>query len=102
MPDICWLISPVAFAVCSASAFTSDATGRWARDWVAWQGFPSFWLQAVQYTLGDAQEALGIQPPALLLVGETVRFAERYSWFEPSKVEIFSDGSKSARSRVSY
>ena len=26
MPDICWLISPVAFAVCSASAFTSDAT----------------------------------------------------------------------------
>jgi hypothetical protein len=26
MPEICWLISPVAFAVCSASAFTSEAT----------------------------------------------------------------------------
>ena len=26
MPVICWLISPVALAVCSASAFTSDAT----------------------------------------------------------------------------
>src|SRR6266566_2523586 len=26
MPLICWLISPVALAVCSASAFTSDAT----------------------------------------------------------------------------
>ena len=26
MPEICWPISPVAFAVCSASAFTSDAT----------------------------------------------------------------------------
>jgi hypothetical protein len=26
MLDICWPISPVAFAVCSASAFTSDAT----------------------------------------------------------------------------
>ena len=26
MPDICWLISPVAFAVCAASAFTSEAT----------------------------------------------------------------------------
>src|SRR5450631_3410538 len=24
MPEICWPISPVAFAVCSASAFTSD------------------------------------------------------------------------------
>ena len=26
MPPICWPISPVAFAVCSASAFTSRAT----------------------------------------------------------------------------
>jgi len=26
MPEICWPISPVAFAVCSASAFTSKAT----------------------------------------------------------------------------
>jgi hypothetical protein len=26
MPEICWPISPVAFAVCSASAFTSEAT----------------------------------------------------------------------------
>src|SRR5206468_8534493 len=26
MPEICWLISPVAFAVCSASAFTSEGT----------------------------------------------------------------------------
>ena len=26
MPVICWPISPVAFEVCSASAFTSDAT----------------------------------------------------------------------------
>ncbi len=53
-------------------------------------------------SLGDAQEALGIQPPALLLIGETVRFAERYSWFEPSKIEIYSDESESAKSRVSY
>jgi hypothetical protein len=28
MPVICWPISPVAFAVCSASAFTSDATTK--------------------------------------------------------------------------
>ncbi|MGY4362195.1 hypothetical protein ACVW0J_008688 [Bradyrhizobium sp. i1.7.7] len=26
MPETCWAISPVAFAVCSASAFTSEAT----------------------------------------------------------------------------
>ena len=33
-------------------AFTSDATGRWARDWSGWDGFPTFWVQAVRYTIG--------------------------------------------------
>jgi Mg-chelatase subunit ChlD len=33
-------------------AFTSDATGRWARDWLPWDGFPTFWVQAVRYTIG--------------------------------------------------
>jgi Mg-chelatase subunit ChlD len=40
-----------------AVAFTSDATGRWARDWVTWPGFPTFWAQAVRYTLGSTQNA---------------------------------------------
>ncbi|MCC7119805.1 MAG: VWA domain-containing protein [Anaerolineales bacterium] len=34
-------------------AFTSDATGRWAQDWVRWEGFPTFWAQAVRYTIGE-------------------------------------------------
>ncbi len=33
--------------------FTSDATGRWAAEWVGWPGFASFWVQAVRYTVGD-------------------------------------------------
>jgi uroporphyrin-III C-methyltransferase/precorrin-2 dehydrogenase/sirohydrochlorin ferrochelatase len=53
-------------------------------------------------SLGEAQAALAIQPPALLLVGETTRFAERYGWFEPSNVEIFGGKSAEARARVSY
>lgn len=36
-----------------AVAFTSDATGRWAREWIRWKGFPTFWSQAVNYTLRD-------------------------------------------------
>ncbi len=36
-----------------AVAFTSDATGRWARDWIDWDGFPIFWAQVVRYTIGD-------------------------------------------------
>ncbi len=36
-----------------AVAFTSDATGRWAKNWVGWQNFPTFWTQAIRYTLGD-------------------------------------------------
>jgi len=33
-------------------AFTSDATGRWARDWLGWEPFAKFWVQAVRYTIG--------------------------------------------------
>jgi len=32
-------------------AWTSDATGRWAADWVTWAGFPRFWEQAVKWTI---------------------------------------------------
>ncbi len=35
-------------------AFTSDATGRWGRDWVPWPRFAAFWAQALRYTLGDS------------------------------------------------
>ncbi|HEX7973807.1 MAG TPA: VWA domain-containing protein [Anaerolineales bacterium] len=34
-----------------AVAFTSDASGRWAQDWLSWPGFATFWAQAVGYTL---------------------------------------------------
>jgi uncharacterized membrane protein len=34
-----------------AAAFTSDATGRWAKGWVAWPGFPKFWAQAIRWTI---------------------------------------------------
>jgi hypothetical protein len=36
-----------------AAAFTSDATGRWAREWIDWEKFPLFWGQVVRYTVGD-------------------------------------------------
>lgn len=36
-------------------AWTSDATGRWARDWVRWGGFATFWNQAVRWSFGARQ-----------------------------------------------
>ncbi len=59
-------------------------------------------IRTVLGKLGEAQAALQIVPPALLIVGETTRFAERYSWFEPSRIETFGDESARARARVSY
>jgi uroporphyrin-III C-methyltransferase / precorrin-2 dehydrogenase / sirohydrochlorin ferrochelatase len=59
-------------------------------------------IRTVLGKLAHAQAELQIAPPALLIVGETTRFAERYSWFAPSKVEIFGDESARARARVSY
>ena len=61
--------------------------------------------RVVRTMLGDlaaAQVALKIEPPALLIVGETTRYAERYSWFAPSKVEHFADEPAGESAQVSY
>jgi uroporphyrin-III C-methyltransferase / precorrin-2 dehydrogenase / sirohydrochlorin ferrochelatase len=39
--------------------------------------------------LEAARDAWSIGSPALLLVGETTRLAERYAWFAPGRLEIF-------------
>lgn len=45
-----------------AVAFTSDASGRWARDWLPWQGFPTFWSQTVNFVSGrQVESALEVQ-----------------------------------------
>ncbi|HVY66979.1 MAG TPA: siroheme synthase CysG [Gammaproteobacteria bacterium] len=53
-------------------------------------------------SLAAAQAALGIRPPALLLVGETTRFAERYSWFAPSRIERYEDAPAESRAQVGF
>ncbi len=37
-------------------AFTSDASGRWARDWLPSRQFAVFWAQAVRSVLSDSRE----------------------------------------------
>jgi len=36
-------------------AWTSDSTGRWAKDWVGWNGFNRFFTQMVSWTFPGAQ-----------------------------------------------
>ncbi len=38
-------------------AFTSDATGRWAADWLGWEDFGLFWTRAVRYVMRDSSRA---------------------------------------------
>ncbi len=38
-------------------AFTSDATGRWGKDWVSWNNYAAFWAQAARYVLGEMNAA---------------------------------------------
>ena len=59
-------------------------------------------IRTVLGSLAAAQLAKNIEPPALLIVGETTRYAERYSWFAPSKVEHFADEPADASARVTY
>ncbi|MGV2435093.1 MAG UNVERIFIED_CONTAM: glutamine amidotransferase [Anaerolineae bacterium] len=39
-----------------AVAFTSDATSRWSRDWVGWEGYARFWSQAVRWTITEGSD----------------------------------------------
>lgn len=38
-------------------AWTSDASGRWAADWVQWDGFPAFWAQTVRWTITQGRNS---------------------------------------------
>jgi uncharacterized membrane protein len=38
-------------------AWTSDATGRWANQWVRWAGFPTFWSSVVRWTISQNRES---------------------------------------------
>lgn len=38
-----------------AAAFTSDATGRWGRDWVSWPGYVTFWGQVARAVTAEQQ-----------------------------------------------
>jgi Ca-activated chloride channel family protein len=41
-------------------AWTSDSTGRWARSWLGWDGFPRFFSQLVAWTF-PGEETSGIE-----------------------------------------
>nr|MBN1229179.1 VWA domain-containing protein [Anaerolineae bacterium] len=36
-----------------AVAWTSDATGRWAQNWVIWDSYPRFWSQVIRWTITE-------------------------------------------------
>ena len=40
-----------------AVAWTSDAKGKWAYEWVGWEPFPRFWAQAVRWTIVERDES---------------------------------------------
>jgi hypothetical protein len=40
-----------------AVAWTSDATGRWARNWVTWDQYVRFWAQLVRYTFSEGAQS---------------------------------------------
>ncbi len=51
-------------------AWTSDSTGRWARNWIAWPGFSRFFTQLVSWTFpGD--ETDGIEASFQTVGGQT-------------------------------
>ncbi len=58
-----------------AVAWTSDASGRWARDWLAWDGFERFFGQAVAWTF-PGEETDGIEA-SFVAEGDAMRLRVR-------------------------
>ena len=52
-------------------AWTSDAKGQWARDWIAWDGFARFWAQTARWSTGS-ESAGALQPSVEVEGGEGV------------------------------
>jgi siroheme synthase len=58
-------------------------------------------ISTVLRKLADAARDLDITPPALLLVGETTKFAERYAWFAPESHVLYKDNGSERLAQVS-
>ncbi len=56
-------------------AWTSDSTGRWARDWLAWGGFAQFFSQLVSWTF-PGEETGGIEAGFDVRGGQTTLHVE--------------------------
>jgi hypothetical protein len=56
-------------------AWTSDSTGRWARDWVGWNGFARFFSQLVSWTF-PGEETGGIEAAFDVRGGQTTLHVE--------------------------
>ena len=59
-------------------------------------------VRTVLQNLVEARDRFDIRPPALLIVGETTRLAERYSWFAPGELEVFAAETANELARASY
>ena len=58
-------------------------------------------IRATLGTLAAISTRYGVQSPALLLVGDTVRYADRYSWFNPNLTNIESGDTERDLAQVS-
>jgi uncharacterized membrane protein/Mg-chelatase subunit ChlD len=56
-------------------AWTSDSTGRWARDWLGWTGFSRFFSQLVAWTF-PGEETAGIEAGFDQQAGQTTLHVE--------------------------
>jgi siroheme synthase len=58
-------------------------------------------ISTVLRKLPDAARDLEIAPPALLLVGETTKLAERYAWFAPESLVLYKDEATERLAKIS-
>jgi uroporphyrin-III C-methyltransferase/precorrin-2 dehydrogenase/sirohydrochlorin ferrochelatase len=58
-------------------------------------------IRACLADLADAAAHFAVEAPALLIVGSTSRYAERYAWFTAGRLEVYRRDAGDRRARVS-
>ena len=86
-------------------AWTSDSTGRWAKDWVGWTGFIAFFSQLVGWTF-PGEETGGIEATFETPGGQTALHVESVETdgsprdFYATSAVVVGPGPRAARRRL--
>ncbi|MBI2425032.1 MAG: VWA domain-containing protein [Candidatus Hydrogenedentes bacterium] len=95
------LLATWQYGLGKVTAFTSDASGRWAADWTQWPGYTRFWPQVLRHTMraredGPAMVSLNAEGGGLALGVDVVDSSGYFMNALTGQVRVLQEGQPEA------